>query len=138
MSDEWWVMEIEWRKLSDQILLAKQALSLYQNMSVCVCVFTFCRSLVFAYTRFFPSSCWWHSMVDWMPSCNAFWQLNEATWCLLQRPYLLQLLVCNSFQLNVRLMVLYFIQCGLSGRKELLGSSTARLFRDCHYMWWQS
>ena len=26
MSDEWWVMEIEWRKLSDQILLAKQAL----------------------------------------------------------------------------------------------------------------
>ena len=27
MSDEWWVMEIEWRKLSDQILLPKQALN---------------------------------------------------------------------------------------------------------------
>ena len=27
MSDKWWVMEIEWQKLSDQILLAKQALN---------------------------------------------------------------------------------------------------------------
>ena len=27
LSDEWWVIKIEWRKLSDQILLAKQALS---------------------------------------------------------------------------------------------------------------
>ena len=28
MSDEWWVMEIEWRKLSDDFLLSKQALSI--------------------------------------------------------------------------------------------------------------
>ena len=27
MSDEWWVMEIEWWKLSDHFLLAKQALN---------------------------------------------------------------------------------------------------------------
>ena len=27
MSDEWWVMEIEWRKLSDEKCLTKQALS---------------------------------------------------------------------------------------------------------------
>ena len=27
MSDEWWVMEIEWRKLSDGFLLSKQALN---------------------------------------------------------------------------------------------------------------
>ena len=31
MSDEWWVMEIEWRKLSDKILLPKQALRLQIN-----------------------------------------------------------------------------------------------------------
>ena len=28
MSDEWWVMKIEWRKLSDEKTLSKQALSL--------------------------------------------------------------------------------------------------------------
>ena len=28
MSDEWWVMEIEWRKLSDDFLLSKQAPSI--------------------------------------------------------------------------------------------------------------
>ena len=31
MSDEWWVMEIEWRKLSDGFLLSKQALSLHKS-----------------------------------------------------------------------------------------------------------
>ena len=29
MSDEWWVMEIEWRKLSDEKCLPKQALTFY-------------------------------------------------------------------------------------------------------------
>ena len=29
MSDEWWVMEIEWQKLSDEKGLPKQALSYY-------------------------------------------------------------------------------------------------------------
>ena len=27
MNDEWWVMEIKWRKLSDEIFLSKQPLS---------------------------------------------------------------------------------------------------------------
>ena len=39
--------------------------------------------------------------------------------------HLLHLLVCNGFPLNVRLMVLFFVQCGLSGQRGLLGSSTA-------------
>ena len=34
LCDEWWVMKIEWRKLSDEKTLSKQALSLLRAKSI--------------------------------------------------------------------------------------------------------
>ena len=36
MSDEWWVMKIEWRKLSDDFLLSKQAPTIWMAVQNCL------------------------------------------------------------------------------------------------------
>ena len=60
MSDEWWVMEIEWRKLSDQILLPKQAL-----------VFQVFKARVWWQTRAFKTRVlvlMWNNLFMWISS----------------------------------------------------------------------